>query len=433
MVASILLFCPTARSQSAPETEEDKAPWLELAFEQRTRYEHLTNPFRLEEFGVERFLPLRTRLRLEIREILDPLRFTFEFQDARAFYDEGSVFLTPRHINKHDILQLNLQLVSSDFLGIGQPTELQVGRFNLNLGKRRLYARNIMRNTTNAFDGLHWTIGTDSNWRLRAFVAKPVRIEPEKPDSSDKNRWVWGAFFQSRSRPSVQVDAYYFGLHENEQSLTQRRFTTLGGRLFKSPTAGAFDYEVESALQFGNQADLDLLAYFQHAEIGYVFDDGWTPRLAFQYDYASGDRSPDDETWGRFNTLFGARRFDFNPTGIYGPFFRGNLNTPGIRLVMMPADRFEIVAVHRAFWLAQSRDSWVGSGLRDPTGGSGSSLGHQFEVCFRWKAVTFALIELGCAHFFKGSYLDRVPGSPQTPDSNYFYASIEIRARFLKR
>ena len=270
-----------------------------------------------------------------------------------------------------------------------------------------------MRNTTNAFDGLQWTLGTDANWSVRTFVTKPVLIEPEKLDSNDKNRFTWGAFFQSRSRLQTQLDAYYFGLHENEQTLTERRFSTLGARLFKRPTAGAFDYEVESAFQFGSQADLELFAHFQHAEIGYVFSGRWTPGLTFQYDYASGDGNPEDETWGRFSTLFGCRRFDFSPTGIYGPFFRENLSTPGIRLVLVPAERFEIMAAHRAFWLAQAKDSWVGSGLRDPSGESGSSVGQQFEVRFLWRAVSFALIELGYAHFFKGSYLDRVPGSPQ--------------------
>ena len=38
----------------------------------------------------------------------------------------------------------------------------------------------------------------------------------------------------------------------------------------------------------------------------------------------------------RFDTLYGARRFDFGPTSIYGPFIRSNLNSPALRLFFKP-------------------------------------------------------------------------------------------------
>ena len=66
------------------------------------------------------------------------------------------------------------------------------------------------------------------------------------------------------------------------------------------------------------RGDLDHRASFLHFEIGYQFDAPGSPNLMFQYDRATGDEDPTDAQIDRFNTLFGARRFDFGPTGIYG-------------------------------------------------------------------------------------------------------------------
>ena len=199
------------------------------------------------------------------------------------------------------------------------------------------------------------------------------------------------------------ADVYYLGLHEDERTLTQHRYTTIGGRLFKTPALGTIDYEIESTWQFGTNTGRDHFAHFQHGELGYVFDSLWESRLSFHYDYASGDSDPDDGESGRFSTLFGARRFEHNPTGIYGPFFRANLHTPGLRIVLIPSRELEIMASHRAFWLAQGKDNWVGSGLRDPTGESGRSLGQNFETRIRWRPAAFLLVEMGLRSLLQGA------------------------------
>ena len=100
--------------------------------------------------------------------------------------------------------------------------------------------------------------------------------------------------------------------------------------------------------------------------------------------------------------------------------------------MLIPNSKLEILGSFRGFWLAQARDVWFGSGLQDPTGNSGSFLGTHFETRARLRPLKFLMIELGYAHFFKGSYLDRVPDSPRTPDSDFFYAAVEIRAPLLR-
>jgi hypothetical protein len=99
---------------------------------------------------------------------------------------------------------------------------------------------------------------------------------------------------------------------------------------------------------------------------------------------------------------------------------------------MNPSSRWEIMTFYRLMRLAESKDAWVGSGLREPTGKSGSNLGSHFEARIRYELHKYIQLEGGYAHFFKGPYLDRLPDSPRTPDSDFVYLEIEVRAPLLR-
>ena len=202
-------------------------------------------------------------------------------------------------------------------------------------------------------------------------------------------------------------------------------------RVYQKPAAGHVDFEVESAWQFGSTKAQDHFSHLQHGEVGFSFNSRWNPRLSLQYDYAEGDDNPRDNDSGRFNTCFGARSFEYTPTGIFGPFYRSNISSPGVRLVLNPVKTLEFTLSHRAFWLARAKDAWVGSGLQDSSGRSGRTLGQNLETSIRWRPQSFFLLETGYSHYFKGSYPDRVSGGPRTGDADYFYIAMEIRARLL--
>ena len=355
-MTSIFLFFLTATARSQPDPRPDTPPWLQLSFEQRTRYERLTNPFRYGELVTEELLPLRTRLKLEIGEANKPVGFLMEFQDSRAFLNDKDIFLAPAHINRHDFLQLQMQFNSSDFLGKGLESRVTVGRFTRDLGKRRLVARNGMRNTTNAFDGVLWSLTAPTNWRIQTFFTSPVIIDPEELDSSNSDRFFWGVYYENMHWKCLRTEVYYLGLWESGQTLTRRQHSTIGTRIYRNESRGSFDFEIESAWQFGTIRNQDHFSHLQHGELGYSFNAPWSPRLSVQYDYAEGDGNPEDHRSGRFDTLFGARSFEYTPTGIFGPVYRSNLNSPGIRFVFDPIRPLVITASHRVLWLARAKD-----------------------------------------------------------------------------
>jgi hypothetical protein len=125
--------------------------------------------------------------------------------------------------------------------------------------------------------------------------------------------------------PWLRFNLYYFGLNDQRRAIVsfQRTHSTFGLRLYEPPRRGWLDYELESVLQSGNT---NHLAHFHHVDLGYSFDLPWTPRFLVFYDYASGDRNSTDNQNSAFDPLFGARRFEYMPTGNFGPFFLQRLD-----------------------------------------------------------------------------------------------------------
>ena len=412
--------------------------WVDLGIENRTRFESYDHPWRTSQSigngGSDPQIALRSRLRVGLGGN-GPLRFLFEGQDARAYLDrERGDFRDTTTVNEYDILQLLGSLTLDNVGGSGLRTDLHFGRMTMDFGRRRLIARNDFRNTSNSFDGAHWQIGQDKTWRVRAFFVEPVIRDDVNRDVQNNKSLFWGTYLESRHIPWLQLDAYYLGLNDRRVAdvTDHRTYSTFGIRLYKDPAQGQIDYELESAWQTGTRGVTDHFAHFQHLDLGYMFDVPWSPRFLIHYDYASGDRKLGDGQDGGFDTLFGARRFEYMPTGTFGPFFRTNLSSPGWRMIVTPAKGWTIQLKQRFWYLAQNKDSFGSSGLRDSTGGSGNDIGHDVELRVQWAVSKNLDFDAGYDHWFKGSYFDRLPTSANLPaggnkDTDYFYLQLRVR------
>jgi hypothetical protein len=412
--------------------------WIDLGIENRTRFETYDHPWRrsqtLGNGATDAQVPLRSRIRIGLGGD-GPLRFLFEGQDSRSFSDQArGDFRDTTTVNEFDILQLLGSLTMDNVVGTGLRTDFHFGRMTMDFGRRRLIARNDFRNTTNSFDGLHWQIGQDKTWRLRAFFVEPVVRDDVRLDRQYDTSLFWGTYLESHHLQWFQLDAYYLGLNDQRMAngADHRTYSTAGGRLYKDPQQGEIDYEVESAWQTGTRGVTDHFAHFQHVDLGYTLNLPWTPRLVFHYDYASGDRKPSDSQDEGFDSLFGARRFEYMPTGTFGPFFRTNITSPGWRLIVTPAEGWTIQLKQRFWYLAQSKDFFGSSGLRDHAGQSGNHIGHDLECRIQWTLNNNLDVDIGYDHWFKGSYFDSPAIIAQMPaggnkDTDYFYASMRIR------
>jgi hypothetical protein len=411
--------------------------WVDLGLENRTRFESYDHPWRASQrIGNGRTdaqIPMRSRVRFGLGGN-GPLRFLFEGQDSRSFHSGNpGDFRDTTMINEFDVLQLFGAVKLDNVLGTGLRTDFLFGRFTLDLGIRRLVARNDFRNTTNSFEGFLWQISQTNAWRLKAFVTETVQRDDVSLDTENNKSLFWGTYLENQQFRWFNFDAYYLGLNDLRGAVTSHRsYSTFGGRLFKEPKPGEMDYEIETTWQIGTRGITDHFAHFQHLDIGYMFDRPWTPRLLFHFDYVSGDHKPNDSQDEGFDTLFGARNFEYNPTSMWGPFYRTNLISPGWRLILTPTPSWILEVKHRVWYLAQNKDVFGSSGLRDPTGNSGGSLGHDMQLRARWRVTRNVDFDFGYVHWFKGSYFDSPAILAQMPaggniDSDYFYGQMRVR------
>ena len=414
--------------------------WLDVAVEQRTRFEYLAQPFRGGEPGTQTQYPIRSRLRIGV-DAPGGFRFLAELQDSRVFGDGPNDF-TGSEQDRLSFAQLFASYTKRELFGTALRADVHVGRMSLDFGSRRLIARNGYRNTTNAFDGVHLALGDPAAWRVRAFYVEPVILDERAwEDKSYGSQRLWGTAFEDKHVPWLNFDVYYFGLHDRRTngSTLGRSYETFGARALRVPKLDQWDYELEAMGQFGQRTitrggvptQLDQQAFYGHAELGYTFAVPWSPRLVGQFDYASGNPNPTGDDSGTFDPLFGARRGDLIATGIYGPFRRSNILSAGGRLLIVPRPDLKAWLKVRYWQLAQSKDTFAGNGLTDASGDAGDKLGTDIELSAQWTPAPWLTLETGYDHWFKGSYLNDVPEPAAGPisvvDSDYVYVSVMVR------
>jgi hypothetical protein len=317
----------------------------------------------------------------------------------------------------------------------------------LNLGSRRLVAADEYRNTTNGYTGVKTDFAARGGWKGTFIYTLPqvrlpdaldeVRSAKVKLDPESFDLVLWGGqISRAKAIGQASLEFTYFHLGERDapgRPTRDRSLDTFGGRLIVEPKISDFDYEIETFYQTGSVSTSTaasalrqtVAASFIHADVGYTFAGAWTPRLSVEYDRASGDKP--GGKFGRFDTLFGMRRADLAPAGLYNALARTNIETVGIRLEAKPSKRLDWFAAYRPMWLAARQDSFSSTGVRDASGRSGHFAGHQLEGRVRYWLVPKRLqFEFDGLVLAKERFLEDAPNA--TPGKWTRYASFNLIA-----
>lgn len=446
-------FAGTVHAQAAGAADQpwtlgeaaDLPDWLTVTGSFRARYESLSNHFRVGASENDQLVSYRTTLFAEARG--ERIRAGIEVFDSRAYGSDAGGTVGTGEVNVFEPVQAYLGIDLGESIGGGK-SDLVLGRFTFDLGSRRLVGRNNFRNTTNAFTGALFTREGSSGDTLTAFYSVPqTRLPADKTsildnefelDEESGEILFWGAFYERpKFTGDVAAEFYIFGLNEDDSDTVQttnRQLYTPGARFYTTPAKSAWDWEVEGTWQFGDTrastspadtTDLDVSAYFLHADLGYTFDAPWQPRLEVNWNYATGDDEAGDDEWNRFDSLYGPRRPDFGPTGIFGALSRVNINAPGIKLDVKPNSRWDGFVEYKGVWLADENDRFDRGRQADPLGESGSFAGHYLQFRARyWIVPKSVRLDFGAAALLEGEFLQDAPNATGNGDSTYGYADI---------
>lgn len=412
----------------------------------RVRYETVDNQFRpAADPSGDDFL-IRSTLAAEYHS--GAFKIGGELWDSRAYGLDARTPIGTSDVDAVELAQAYLGIDAGDVLGAGSKTSVTGGRQFLNFGSQRLVGINNFGNTTSAFTGLSLNYRAPDKTSVSLFYTLPQVHLPNDPDGIRHNHveWdresfdlrFWGAFVSKPALlPGLSAELYIFGLDERDRpdlATTNRHLVTPGIRLYRDPKPGHWDYELEADYQLGSvrtstaatAPKADVAAYYIHAEVARQFAGGWQPRLSLEYDLASGDgRNP--KSYNRFDSLFGTRRSDWGPSGLYGPLGRSNISSPGVRLEVTPAKRWDSFIFYRALWLASAVDSFASTGIKDATGRSGRFAGHQIEGRVRyWIVPKLLRLDTGAALLINGRFLEDAPNAAGRGNPIYGYADINI-------
>ena len=443
MRRSLLLAAATTLVPAPAAAQTASKDGFEVSGSFRVRGDAVDGQFRSGKAEGDAILMLRTTLLASYTA--DPVTFVAELFDARVYGQDPTTPIGTGEVNALEPLQAYIGLNLGAIVGSGFVGDIKAGRLTMDIGSSRLIGRSGDANFPTAYTGASVDLTAPGENRFQIFWTMPNTRLPKDTASLQNNEvefdrstsdiQFYGAHLSRPLFAGVDGEIFAYQLEESDAlgyPTTNRDLFTYGARVSRAPAIDALDFDLEYARQSGNirasskaidTADLDVEAYFFHAEVGRKASGGWNPRLSAHFDVASGDGQGSD--YGRFDPLFGIRRSEFGPTSIYGPAKLSNIVSAGIEFEAKPSDRFQFSTMYRALWLEDATDSFGATGVRDPFGASGTWAGNQVELRLRyWLIPGRVELEGGGAYLDKGRFLRDAPNAPATGDTRYAYLSV---------
>jgi hypothetical protein len=434
-----LCSAASVRAQTVPEG-------FSLSGTTRLRIEAIDGQARAGFDKADDLINLRTTLMAQYRD--GPVRLVAELWDSRVYSDDRGTPVSTAEVNALEFVQAFVEARAPDALGTGSSATVAAGRFVMNVGSRRLIAADDYRNTTNGYTGLKADFALRGGWNATLIYTLPQQRRPDDlarvrrnavaRDHEGLDLVLWGGLVsRARAVGSVTAEGSFFHVGERDtrdRPTRDRSLDAASVRLIRDPAPARIDGEVEVIVQRGHLSSSlaptaprqAVRAWFVHADTGYTFGDPWKTRLSIEYDHASGDKP--GGAYGRFDTLFGMRRADFAPAGLYNAISRSNVISTGMRIEAAPDKRTELMATLHPTWLAAREDSFSSTGVRDVTGRAGRFAGTQLDGRVRRLVTPSLRFEADAVLLAKGRFLREAPNAPAGRWTRYL--SLNATATF---
>ncbi len=201
-----------------------------------------------------------------------------------------------------------------------------------------------------------------------------------------------------------------------------------GGLRAAGAPAGVWEYQVILMSQGGGRADMPQRAWAGVWELGRTIPGApASPRIGFEWSYASGDRDPGDGRNGTFDALFPSRHRHLGEQDLAG--FR-NLKYRETGVDLHPLRKLQVSVSLIDFRLASLRDGLyeTGQDLRaaaPPGGASNSAIGSELDPTILYRPVREVQLRLGVSRFFAGPFV--IASVPAGQSQTFLNAMLTIR------
>ena len=436
------------------------------------------NMLELDSLGDSSFVEQRTRLGVQA-DFTDGVSAYIELdsydiwgEDFRSNWVTGA---DGRAASVDDVEMYQAYIQASEMWGT--PLQLRIGRQELAFGSQWMLGVNdtaaahpaVGNGWGLSFDGIRATYAVDT-FSIDAFWAK---LAETFGDFGDDDVDLYGLYFSYLGLDNHVIDLYWLYVREDNDTAglgpaaaafglgadDNADLHTIGLR--GAGTVGAFDYEAEIAVQFGEvdlpdglfiSRDLDYSEFGGNLEVGYTFDMNWTPRLFLAMAYFGGGDSGDTGGLFRrpgndlaFNRMFSNWEYSEFVTGAADSnqiIYRGGIS-------VAPTESVELSLLASYF---QVEDELETGGLLANLFGwddNEDQLGLELGLYADYQYSSDLVFRAGYAHFFGDDALGNVPGflgfnaHPGSPvllnglgltgadeDDDYDYLFVETEVKF---
>jgi|HubBroStandDraft_6_1064221.scaffolds.fasta_scaffold13002_2 hypothetical protein len=339
------------------------------------------------------------------------------FIQFESDYAPWKTMLTPVD---RDVLDLEQAFVIvTEPVGDGT-ARVRLGRQQMNFDLQRFVSDRDGPNVRQSFDAA-WGEYENGPWKFITFYSQPVQIinfggQPFDDYSSGGN-----TFSVVRAQRELfgwaTVSGYYaYFTQDNANYLTvsgNERRDSIDVRFFAK--TNGFDGDLEVMSQTGSIGNDTIRAWAVGSVSGYTFADvGWTPRLGFQFDAASGNSNPRDNVLQTFNPLF--------PNGYYFTLagYTGYTNLIHVKpsVAVHPTKQLTLTLAGAAQWRQTTADAvYVQGSVPVPgtAGQPGRYTGTYGQLRLDWTMTPYSSFAVEAVHFDVSDVIRQAGGH----DGNY--------------
>jgi hypothetical protein len=366
-----------------------------------------------------------TQLRLGI--YLQPtkwLGFVGVTQDSRVFFNYR-VPDAPPYQNIWNIREAYAQLGNSNEGWI----DLVAGRQMFSFGDERVIGPSDWSNMGRTFDTVRLDLHPPG-FKVSIFTASVINAMDGQIDhhiEGNNIHGIYGSF--AHLIPHATLEPYMLwrvapgSVPLPETAGHGHLSEVTGGARIAGTLLDNFDYDIEMNKQAGSLGHYSIDTWAGHWNVGYTFKNaGSQPRPFIEYNYASGNRNPNGNTWGTHDQIYASAHDKMDFADQFG---WKNIRDFRAGASEKVAAQWTLTEIFNDLWLATKNDAVYGSSgaIAIPAHPSAASnhLGIELDLIAEYRQNKHVTYGFGFAHLFTGQFLNQ---ATRGKDFNYPFAYV---------